>query len=242
MASLWIPPTSDARQPEWCTDDAKKTSHIVICPLITENKFCCCLWRSLIRKDGASASPPRPISYMKFGVKIGSLPGESPSAITDGLSKAPKTFLEKRCYILFVGYNCLFPWACLGMGVHSLVESLDFNALHHCWGLLEVWGSNETDAACCILYPLCRLYVAMEVHEPFGPGSVYILWVTLITWKLFFSYIFEVYSIVLPSLQLIVYLVDKSIFYASWQAGLPWDVCWVFGMQFSGGCRENGMN
>ena len=97
-----------------------------------------------------------------------------------------------------------------------------------------------------ILYPLSRLYVGKEVHESFGHTAVYIFyWVTLICWKLFFSYIFEVYSMVQPSLQLtddylnypnqsfakmsvllvirwspqfIVYLVDMSIFYAAWQA------------------------
>jgi callose synthase len=97
-----------------------------------------------------------------------------------------------------------------------------------------------------ILYPLSRLYVGKEVHESAGHAAVYILfWATLITWKLFFSYIFEVYSMVLPTLQLtddylnypnqsfakmmfllimrwfpqfIVYLIDMSIWYAAWQA------------------------
>jgi callose synthase len=97
-----------------------------------------------------------------------------------------------------------------------------------------------------ILYPLSRLYVGKEVHESFQHAAVYIFfWITLITWKLFFSYVFEVYSMVLPSLQLtddylnypnqsfakmmllltmrwlpqfLVYLIDMSIWYAAWQA------------------------
>jgi callose synthase len=97
-----------------------------------------------------------------------------------------------------------------------------------------------------ILYPLSRLYVGKEVHESFKHAAVYIFfWITLIAWKLFFSYVFEVYSMVLPSLQLtddylnypnqsfakmmllltmrwlpqfLVYLIDMSIWYAAWQA------------------------
>lgn len=97
-----------------------------------------------------------------------------------------------------------------------------------------------------ILYPLSRLYVGKEVHESFGHTVVYFFfWITLLAWKLFFSYIFEVYSMVLPTLQLtddylnypnqsftkmvlllgmrwlpqfIVYIIDMSIWYAAWQA------------------------
>ncbi len=97
-----------------------------------------------------------------------------------------------------------------------------------------------------ILYPISRLYVAKEVHESFGHAMIYILfWSTLMLWKLLFSYVFEVYSMVLPSIQLtddyvnypnqsfaemmllltmrwlpqfIVYLIDMSIWYAAWQA------------------------
>jgi len=123
--------------------------------------------------------------------------------------------------------------------------------------ILQVWPALSTklytspndyvQALLNILYPLSRLYVGKEVHESFSHASVYTLfWWTLITWKLFFSYIFEVYSMVLPSLQLtddyinyypdqnftkmivvlilrwfpqfIVYLIDSSIWYAVWQA------------------------
>lgn len=97
-----------------------------------------------------------------------------------------------------------------------------------------------------ILYPISRLYVGKEVHESFGHTFVYLVyWFTLMAWKLFFSYVFEVYSMVLPSIELtddyvnypnqnfgkmmllltmrwlpqfIVYLIDMSIWYAAWQA------------------------
>lgn len=97
-----------------------------------------------------------------------------------------------------------------------------------------------------ILYPLSRLYVGKEVHESFSHTIVYIFfWMTLIAWKLFFSYVFEIYSMVMPTLQLtddylnypnqsffkmatllclrwlpqfIVYTIDLSIWYAAWQA------------------------
>jgi len=97
-----------------------------------------------------------------------------------------------------------------------------------------------------ILYPLSRLYVGKEVHESFSHTIVYVVfWVTLMAWKLFFSFFFEVYSMVLPSIELtddflnypnqsfakmmlllcmrwlpqfIVYLIDMSIWYAAWQA------------------------
>jgi callose synthase len=122
--------------------------------------------------------------------------------------------------------------------------------------LLQFWPSLTT-ALCTnqndyvqsflnMLYPLSRLYVGKEVHESVRHSTVYIFfWLSLMTWKLFFSYIFEVYSMVLPSLQLtddyvnyphqsfmkmfvllmmrwlpqfIVYLIDMSIWYAAWQA------------------------
>eukprot|EP00537_Pseudo-nitzschia_pungens_P009567 CAMPEP_0172380904 /NCGR_PEP_ID=MMETSP1060-20121228/70676_1 /TAXON_ID=37318 /ORGANISM="Pseudo-nitzschia pungens, Strain cf. cingulata" /LENGTH=2133 /DNA_ID=CAMNT_0013108671 /DNA_START=189 /DNA_END=6590 /DNA_ORIENTATION=+ len=97
-----------------------------------------------------------------------------------------------------------------------------------------------------ILYPSSRLYVGKEVHESFGHTAIYLFfWITLMAWKLGFSYVFEVYSMVKPSIQLtddyvnypnqsfakmmfllilrwlpqfIVYLIDMSIWYAAWQA------------------------
>jgi len=97
-----------------------------------------------------------------------------------------------------------------------------------------------------ILVPISRLYVGKEVHESFMHTAVYVFyWITLMAWKLYFSYIFEVYSMVLPTLQLtddyinypdqsffkmsllltirwlpqfLVYLIDMSIWYAVWQA------------------------
>jgi len=96
-----------------------------------------------------------------------------------------------------------------------------------------------------ILFPLSRLYVGKEVHESFKNTVVYsFFWLTLIAWKLYFSYVFEVYSMVLPTIELVddyvnysnqsfaqmslllsmrwfpqflVYLIDMSIWYAVWQ-------------------------
>ncbi|KAL7564229.1 hypothetical protein ACA910_012257 [Epithemia clementina (nom. ined.)] len=106
--------------------------------------------------------------------------------------------------------------------------------------------SEYVQAFLNIFYPISRLYVGKEVQESLGHTFVYVMfWVTLMIWKLFFSYIFEVYSMVLPSLQLtddylnyphqsflkmllllgmrwlpqfVVYLIDMSIWYAAWQA------------------------
>jgi callose synthase len=97
-----------------------------------------------------------------------------------------------------------------------------------------------------ILFPLSRIYTGKEVHESFGHTAIYIFyWITLMAWKLFFSYVFEVYTMVLPTLELtddfinypnqsfakmsllltmrwlpqfLVYLIDMSIWYAVWQA------------------------
>lgn len=97
-----------------------------------------------------------------------------------------------------------------------------------------------------ILFPLSRIYTGKEVHESFGHTATYVFfWITLMAWKLLFSYIFEVYSMVLPTLELtddyinypdqsfskmslllimrwlpqfLVYLIDMSIWYAVWQA------------------------
>ena len=97
-----------------------------------------------------------------------------------------------------------------------------------------------------ILFPLSRLYVGKEVHESFEHTIIYIFyWGTLMAWKLFFSYTFEVDSMVLPTLELtddymnfpdqsfakmsllltmrwlpqfLVYLIDMSIWYSVWQA------------------------
>ena len=97
-----------------------------------------------------------------------------------------------------------------------------------------------------ILYPLSRLYVGKEVHESLSHTAVYsVFWLSMIFWKLIFSYAFEVYPMVLPTLelyddyynypnqsflqmaslvivrwfpQLLVYLLDMSIWYSVWQA------------------------
>jgi len=97
-----------------------------------------------------------------------------------------------------------------------------------------------------ILFPLSRLYVGKAVHESFKKTMIYgFFWATLIVFKLWFSYNFEVGAMVKPSMKLIddylnlpdqdffkmvglllfrwspqflVYLVDFSIWYSVWQA------------------------
>jgi len=97
-----------------------------------------------------------------------------------------------------------------------------------------------------ILFPISRLYVGKEVHESLKHTTVYVFfWATLIAWKLCFSYVFEVYSMVLPTIELtddyanfpdqsfikmslllllrwlpqfIVYCIDMTIWYSVWQA------------------------
>ena len=97
-----------------------------------------------------------------------------------------------------------------------------------------------------VVYPMSRLYVGKRVHETIDRSCTYILfWVTLLTWKLLFSYHFEVACMVLPTLELsddyynypdqsfykmaslivirwipqfVVYTIDTSIWYALWQA------------------------
>jgi callose synthase len=97
-----------------------------------------------------------------------------------------------------------------------------------------------------ILFPISRLYTAKEMHESFKHTTVYsFFWATLIAWKLYFSYVFEVYSMVLPTIELtddfanypeqsfikmslllclrwlpqfLVYCIDMSIWYSVWQA------------------------
>ena len=97
-----------------------------------------------------------------------------------------------------------------------------------------------------VIVPMSRLYTGKEVHESFKHAIVYnIFWGTLIMWKLYFSYVFEVYTMALPSIQLlddyinhpdqgfwrmffllvlrwlpqfIIYCIDMSIWYSVWQA------------------------
>lgn len=97
-----------------------------------------------------------------------------------------------------------------------------------------------------ILYPMSRLYVGKECHESFKHAKDYmVFWITMIAFKLVFSYRFEVSAMVLPTLeitddyinyhnmsfekmslllvlrwlpQFLVYTIDMSIWYALWQA------------------------
>jgi len=123
-------------------------------------------------------------------------------------------------------------------------------------GLMQAWPAttswfytNNNDylqSFMNILFPLSRLYVGKEVHSSFRETCIYLFfWATLIVWKLYFSYIFEVNVMVLPTLQItddyvnfpgqsfykmlsllilrwlpqfLVYSIDMSIWYSLWQA------------------------
>jgi len=97
-----------------------------------------------------------------------------------------------------------------------------------------------------ILYPMSRLYVGKEIHESLRHAKDYmIFWLSMIAFKLAFSYQFEVFAMVKPSLELtddyinyhntsfakmmllllfrwlpqfLVYTIDMSIWYSLWQA------------------------
>jgi callose synthase len=136
-------------------------------------------------------------------------------------------------------------WLSLLVMIPYFVEA--FLQLVPSWGA-KLWMSqnNYVQSFLHILFPLSRLYVGKEVQESFGHVVVYaFFWITMMVWKLFFSYIFEVYSMVQPTLELvddflnypnqsffkmivllfmrwlpqfIVYIIDMSIWYAAWQA------------------------
>ncbi|GKZ01468.1 hypothetical protein MPSEU_001097400 [Mayamaea pseudoterrestris] len=138
-----------------------------------------------------------------------------------------------------------YVWLSLLVMIPYFVEAL--LQIAPCWAH-RIWTSQNdyVQSFLNILYPLSRLYVGKDVQESFGHVVVYaIFWITLMVWKLFFSYVFEVYSMVLPTLQLVddylnfpdqsftkmsllltmrwlpqftVYIVDMSIWYAVWQA------------------------
>lgn len=137
---------------------------------------------------------------------------------------------------IWLSILCMIPWffdACLQ--IYPALQTKIYTS-----------RSNFVQSFLNILFPLSRLYVGKEVTESCSHTAVYtFFWVTMIAWKLFFSYIFEVYAMVLPTLQLaddymnfpdqsfakmslllvmrwtpqfIVYLIDMSIWYAVWQA------------------------
>mmetsp|Transcript_1310 Transcript_1310/g.1888 ORF Transcript_1310/g.1888 Transcript_1310/m.1888 type:complete len:2118 (-) Transcript_1310:113-6466(-) len=131
---------------------------------------------------------------------------------------------------------CMIPWM---MEVAMQIYPASLTALY-------TSRNDYVQSFLNILFPLSRLYVGKEVHESFSHTIIYVFfWITLMTWKLFFSYVFEVYSMVLPTLELVddyinfpdqsfakmslvltmrwmpqflVYLIDMSIWYAVWQA------------------------
>ena len=108
------------------------------------------------------------------------------------------------------------------------------------------YDSDYLQALLNICYPLSRVYVGKRIDEPVGVAFRYIFfWATLITWKIYFSYKYEVMILVLPSVelyddyvnypktsywgmfflillrwipQMFIYLIDSSIWFACWTA------------------------
>ncbi|CAB1098159.1 GT48 [Ectocarpus sp. CCAP 1310/34] len=106
--------------------------------------------------------------------------------------------------------------------------------------------SDYLQALLNICYPLSRVYVGKRVDEPVGKAFKYIFfWGTLLAWKIYFSYKYEVLILVLPSVelyddyvnypetsywgmfflillrwvpQMFIYLIDTSIWFACWTA------------------------
>lgn len=106
--------------------------------------------------------------------------------------------------------------------------------------------SDYLQALLNICYPLSRVYVGKRVDEPVGKAFKYMFfWGTLLTWKIYFSYKYEVLILVLPSVelyddyvnypntsywgmfflillrwvpQMFIYLIDTSIWFACWTA------------------------
>eukprot|EP00904_Undaria_pinnatifida_P012897 jgi/Undpi1/8738/HiC_scaffold_25.g11200.m1 len=97
-----------------------------------------------------------------------------------------------------------------------------------------------------ICYPLSRVYVGKRMDESVGAAARYIFfWGSLLAWKLYFSYMYEVVILVLPTVelyddyvnypgtsywgmfflillrwipQMFIYLIDSSIWFACWSA------------------------
>ena len=99
-----------------------------------------------------------------------------------------------------------------------------------------------------IHFPISRLYIGKEVHESFKHAAIYtFFWATLIAWKLYFSFVYEIHTMVLPTIeitdyyatiydksfrktslllllflrwmpQFLVYCIDMTIWFAVWQA------------------------
>ncbi|CAN0431472.1 unnamed protein product, partial [Ectocarpus sp. 12 AP-2014] len=106
--------------------------------------------------------------------------------------------------------------------------------------------SDYLQALLNICYPLSRVYVGKRIDEPVGRAFKYIFfWATLLAWKIYFSYKYEVLILVLPSVelyddyvnypktsywgmfflillrwvpQMFIYLIDTSIWFACWTA------------------------
>lgn len=70
-----------------------------------------------------------------------------------------------------------------------------------CDRIEDVTDSN--DILVCLFYNNSRQYVGKNVHESLRNAAGYILfWFTLLAWKMYFSYQYEVKILVLPTVEL----------------------------------------
>ena len=113
---------------------------------------------------------------------------------------------------------------------------------------LMCWNNDMVQALLNILYPLSQLYVGKRVHVSQGEVSYYILfWLTLLAFKFWFGFYYVILPVTVPTLELyddymnfldvpfiktaflmgvwwfphfLVYLIDLSIWYTVWGAGV----------------------
>ncbi|CAM9094798.1 unnamed protein product [Ascophyllum nodosum] len=125
-----------------------------------------------------------------------------------------------------------------------------FECLQQIFPPVSTWvfmfESDYLQALLNICYPISRIYVGKRVDESVGKAFKYMFfWGTLLAWKMYFSYTYEVLILVLPSVQLYddyvnypntsywgmftlillrwlpqmaIYLIDSSIWFALWSA------------------------
>ena len=163
---------------------------------------------------------------------------------------APSSMLQNSSYFGLEGADANFwwwqyVWLSLLCMVPYIIEAL-LNFYPVVTTRICTAQNDYLQAFLNILYPMSRLYVGKEIHESLRHAKDYmVFWFTMIVFKLAFSYQFEVYAMVKPSLELtddyinyhnmsfakmmllllfrwlpqfLVYTIDMSIWYSLWQA------------------------
>ncbi|CAN0060689.1 unnamed protein product, partial [Hapterophycus canaliculatus] len=157
--------------------------------------------------------------------------------------------VEHRTGMQAEGSFVFWWWQYLWLSFFAMVPYA-LECLQQVFPPIATWLCNcESDylqALLNICYPLSRVYVGKNVDESVGAAAKYIFfWATLLTWKIYFSYKYEVLILVLPSVelyddyvnypetsywgmfflillrwipQMFIYLIDTSIWFACWSA------------------------